>query len=431
MVAYLNAMKKLKLVGRVFLLAWVGCSGFNTILLAKEKDPAYGFYIKDHRKVASVPFDLIANLIIVPVKINNSDTLRFVFDTGVRSIVLTDTLEVRKQFFKAIRKTQLTGLGKGNSLTASVAINNQVSVGNLLNKNQTLVYLSEDILSLSELVGKPVHGILGYEAFKGFVVTIDFGIQQLIFYKPNAYKYRKSKGQKLPLQFDETKPYLDSVSVSYNGINNLKVKLLIDTGASHALSLDHTSDPNITIPEKSISGQLGRGLNGLIIGHIGRINAMQIGSYRFNDILASFPDTTNLPSDIGAKIKRQGSIGCEILKKFVVTIHFEQSYLVLRPIRRRMKEAFEHNMSGMEIISKGRNFHDFVINYVIDDSPAKEAGLLPGDTIISINNKGASRLTINEIYRFFQQGEGKQLNMLIKRSTGDVYFANVVLKKII
>ena len=59
--------------------------------LKKEED-IHGFHLIRGKNVARIPFELHSNLIVVPVKINVSDTLRFILDTGVSSMMLTLSL---------------------------------------------------------------------------------------------------------------------------------------------------------------------------------------------------------------------------------------------------------------------------------------------------------------------------------------------------
>ena len=134
----------------------------------------YGFFIADNHSWTRIPFQLHSNLIIVPVRVNDSDTLRFILDTGVSNTIITDPSAFRKKPLTLTRKVKLAGAGEGGSLTASIAIDNTLSMGGLRAAHHNLVLLDEDILKLSEYVGTPVHGIFGYEIFANFVVNIDF-----------------------------------------------------------------------------------------------------------------------------------------------------------------------------------------------------------------------------------------------------------------
>ncbi|MEZ4903564.1 MAG: hypothetical protein R2822_18260 [Spirosomataceae bacterium] len=100
---------------------------------------------------------------------------------------------------------------------------------------------------------------------------------------------------------------------------------------------------------------MGRGLNGVINGSLGRIDKVRFGKYELDNVLASFPDSVSFGMKFASRNDRQGNIGCELLRRFHVTFNYSEHYMVLKPIKRRMKETFEHDMSGMEIRAKGKN----------------------------------------------------------------------------
>jgi hypothetical protein len=132
-----------------------------------------------------------ANLIVVPVQVNDSDTLHFILDTGVSSLIVTNPDAVKNQKLNFTRRVQLSGAGEGKSLSASVAIGNEISMGRMKANHQNIVVLEEDVLKLSEYVGIPIDGIFGYEVFNNFVVSIDFVNREITLTKPESYKYRR------------------------------------------------------------------------------------------------------------------------------------------------------------------------------------------------------------------------------------------------
>jgi C-terminal processing protease CtpA/Prc len=95
-----------------------------------------------------------------------------------------------------------------------------------------------------------------------------------------------------------------------------------------------------------------------------------------------------------------------------------------------MKEPFEHNMSGIELMARGEDYHEFMVDRVIENSPAELAGLQQGDRVIFINNKSSKDVTISEIYKIFQKGEGKPINLMVKRGN-EVFFTTVNLRRLI
>ena len=402
---------------------------FLTAQKSQKKDDKFGFFLLGNSKFTRIPFQMHANLIIVPVHVNDSDTLHFILDTGVSSVIITNPDAIKKQKLNFTRRVQLTGAGEGQSLTASVAIGNRIGMGKMKATYQNIVVLEEDVLKLSEYVGIPIDGIFGYEVFNNFVVTIDFINRELLLTKPENYKYRSRQGDRYPIIIEDTKPYADVIALVEGG-HELPIRVVIDTGAGHALLIDKTADNQIQLPEKVIQAQLGRGLNGVINGSLGRIDKVRFGKYELENVLASFPDSLGFGVKFAARNERQGNIGCELLRRFRVTFNYTDRYIVLKPIKRRLKETFEHDMSGLELRAKGKDLKEYVVDRIIEGSPAWDAGLEEGDEVLFINNKSSDDLIISEIYKLLQKGEGKEITLLVRRN-GVIHFTKFQLKRMI
>ncbi|MVM39796.1 signal protein PDZ [Spirosoma sp. HMF3257] len=406
-------------------------------LAARGDDPQrmpdkdrYGFFIAGNRTWTRIPFQLHSNLIIVPVRVNESDTLYFILDTGVSNTIITDPSVFLKKPLTLTRKVKISGAGEGGSLTASIAINNSLSIGGLRAAHHNIVILDEDMLKLSEYVGTPVHGIFGYEIFANFVVNVDFQRRELVIMRPDKYKYRKHKGDRYPITIQDTKAYTDALSV-YDGQKSLPLRVVLDTGAGHALLLDRSrSTASMPIPEKNIRAQLGRGLNGVINGSLGRIQKIRFGRYEMDNILASFPDSLGFGMKLVNMPERQGNVGCELLRRFNVTFNYPDQYIVMKPIKRLMRESFEHDMSGMELRAKGDSYRNYYVDKVLSGSPAALAGLEEGDEVLFVNNSSAKDLSISDIYKILQKGEGKEISVLARRN-GQIVVAHFFLKRLI
>jgi hypothetical protein len=390
----------------------------------------YGYFLDKNRKSARIPFELHSNLILMYVRINDTDSLRFILDTGVSSIIVTDPDILKPDKLRLTRKVNLTGAGEGKSITAHVAIDNQFAMGRLHANHQNIVVLEEDFLRLSEYVGVPVHGIFGYEIFNNFVVTIDFAKKELILMQPDRYKYKSSKGDKHPLIIEDTKPFTDAVTLLADGREH-PIRVLIDTGAGHALLLNNTSGgDNFRLPEKVIRAQLGRGLNGVINGSLGRIEHVRLGRFTMDNIVASFPDSIAFSSKLRGGFDRQGNIGCEMLRRFKVTMNYKDRYMVLKPIKARLREKFEHDMSGLEIRAEGKDLRSYIVNHVQERSPAYDAGLIEGDQLLFVDDRAANDLNVSDIYKLMQLGDGKHIELLVKRK-GNIFFTRLTLRRMI
>lgn len=390
---------------------------------------AFGFVMRKNRNQVRIKFIFQANLIIVPIKINSSDTLRFILDTGVTTTIITDPkLPIIKEM-TAVRKVRISGAGDQEPLSATVMIGNRITLGEITGYAQNIVVLDQDALQMSEYIGMPIHGILGYDIFSNYVVTIDFFTRDIILERPEKYRYNRTKGMKFPITIEDSKPYFQALTLENNG-RSVPLKVVIDTGAGHAISLDANAQTGIIPPSQNVRVQLGRGLNGNINGCIGRVENLRLGNLALPRPIACFPDSADVSMKLTTNNGRQGNLGCEILRRFRVTFNYHDKYIVLKPIKKKISEPFEHNMSGMDLIADGKDFREYKIERIEPDSPADLAGLQPGDQLININGDLCKNLSISELYKIFQKGEGREVVLAIRRKE-QVFITTFVLRRII
>ena len=241
-----------------------------------QRDNFNGFsFQRPSKRALILKFKLINNLIIIPVKINDSDTLHFILDSGVPNMLITelgvgDKLEVN--YFKEI---ELSGLGAGEKLLAYASPNNNFNISGIIGHHQDLLILKEDIFHLSSRFGMRIHGIMGYGIFADFVVKVNYESNTITFYNKKKYKYKPHKKDIIiPIEIINLKPYiwanLQQKSEALNDTTTVPVKLLIDTGGGHAVWLDVSSDTRLEVPQKKKEAYLGKGMRGDIKGYLGR-----------------------------------------------------------------------------------------------------------------------------------------------------------------
>ncbi len=407
--------------------------GFKVLAQKKQAPTKFGFYFKGkHQKSAKVPFDLYANLIVIKLKIDRGDTLNFILDTGVSSFILTDPGLSQKIKLNYTRSVNIRGAGNEQFVTGKVSVGHTLSFGFVQIDHTSLVALDQDILQLSEYMGIPVHGIFGHELFERFVVSIDFSSKQITLTEPKYYKEKKRFGTKYPLVVTQSKPYIEVTAIAQKSDTYQPIRLVIDTGAGHALMLNTAENSNIVLPDKTIRANLGKGLNGNIDGHIGRVEKFKVGKYEFKDIIASFPDSLSFGSKFmfDSTATRQGSIGGELLRRFVLTFNYQEGYILFKPLAARYKETFEHDMSGMEVRARGTYLDEFHVTYVAPGSQADQAGVQVGDQIMFLNNKNYKNLTINDIYNQLSKKQGFGIELFLRRQS-ELKYVYFKLKRVI
>ena len=386
-----------------------------------------GFIFENPKKKSlTINFKTSSNLIIIPVAINHSDTLNFILDTGVNYPIITELPFVNKLSLNFLQPINIKGLGEGEQLTAYKSGNNVININGMVAYDQQIHMVIDESFQISQILGIPVHGMIGFNLFKDYVVKIDYAAHKITLIKPEYFTYKeKGKDIVLPLIFEQNKPFVKT-SIVTDKNEEVPVKLLVDTGASDALWLSTNSDSRISIPENHIETFLGRGLNGDLYGKKGRIGAIWMGPLVLYEPIVAFPDNELVDQLIGRN-ERNGTLGAEILRRFYVTMDYPNKRLILRP-NSKIKEEFNYNMSGLEVTNPMPGIPIFLINNIRKNSPAYYAGIQENDQIIDLNNSNHKTLTLNDINLLFQSHEDKKIKMTVLRN-GEQIETEFFLKK--
>ena len=371
----------------------------------------FGFEMQEGQNVAEIPIAMVSNLVILPVTVNKFLSLNFVLDTGVETTILTEPDYAPLMGVNLVRQITISGAGEQDSIKAFLGQGLTLELPNgIVGNNIDILVLDENYLRLSEQMGIKVHGIIGYEIFKRFVVEIDYDKPVLRLYRPDSYNPPR-RSQKLPITFNGSfKPYLNAV-LTNEGVRDT-VSLMIDSGASHALLLD-ADQTRIPRPSRTIETQLGTGLGGIITGDLGRVSNVEIGEYDFRDVIVSIPDQDdyNLAIKRGA---RHGTIGGEILYRLNPVFDY-QNQMVYFSKAKAFKSYFDYDMSGMYLISQGSFLDSLFVSNVRPESPADLAGIQRGDQILSINSLNYPPTTLNAFTSMLRKRPGKKITIRVIR----------------
>ncbi|MEQ9437967.1 MAG: aspartyl protease family protein [Cyclobacteriaceae bacterium] len=375
-----------------------------------------GFRMTNNRaKRVSIPFELQSNLIIIPVRVNNGEELKFILDTGVRTAILTNGLYV--EGLPDINDRMITLMGAGNEGEVSAYVSNGISFAlpeGVAAEGNAMLVLKEDYLRLDSYLGTRVHGILGYEIFSRFVVEIDYMRQEVVLHKPEYFKPRR-RFTRVPITIEDTKPYIDGIKLSVNDSTTVDIKLMIDTGASHSLMLNTASNDSIKVPDPHLSGYLGRGLSGEIFGHMARVPGLSIQDFDLEGVISSFPEEGDFLQVAHSRAEHNGNIGGSVLKRFRVIFDYANEAMYLHK-NRYFRQPFDYNMSGMELIAVGPLLETFLVSKVIDGSPADKVGIQEGDMVLSVNGLQFPELNLGLFSSMMSRRPGKRVRMKIYRS---------------
>jgi len=405
------------------------------------------FTLKNDLKSQKIKFKLLSNLIVIPIEINGKE-LSFILDSGVSSTVLFNLLPSDSLQLKNVETVFLQGLGSGNDVEALLSKDNTFRLKNIHNPKQNLFIIIHDKIDLSAKLGETIHGIIGYDLLKDFIVKIDYSNQVIKFYDPIKYKYSNCrKCETFELDFYKNKPFINAHASIYENQDLFPIKLLIDSGGSDALWLFENSKEQIQCPQLNFVDYLGEGLSGSIYGKRSRINKFKLGTFEFKEPTAAFPDSTSI-AFVKTYKERNGSLGGKILKRFKVIFDYPNKKITLKK-NRHFNEHFNYNMSGIDLVYHGqilvkereettfkveRGFESndatkivlsydykyrfkpsYKINQIREGSPAHEVGLMKDDVLISINSNLAYKYKLEELMYFFYNQEDDKIRLQIER----------------
>jgi len=400
-----------------FLLSGIGYTVSHAQDLEKVNIGVLGFSMPEGERSHTIPFELIDNLIVVNVVMNGTLPLKFIVDTGVRTSILTEKTFTDILNIKYSRKISIPVPGGQKVVDAYIAPNITMNLNGLVGKGHALLVLEEDLLELKNILGHNVQGILGYELFSRFIIEIDYQNKIMTLFTPKAFDKRnlnkRRKYHRIPITIEDTKPYC-LTTIQLNDSTEVEVKLMLDTGASHAMLLDIDSHKDIYYPERKVFSHLGRGLGGDILGYIGRINALDFAGFRFKEVISTFP-IKQFYDQGWDKIYRNGTLGGGIFSRFKIVFDFVNGYVYVKK-NKKFRKPFEFNMSGIVIKAKGLYLNNFEIITVRENSTAALADIQKGDAILRINGHLASEMELGEVHSMLNSSPNRVLRLELFRN---------------
>lgn len=394
-----------------------------------------------------INFEFAANLIVIPVEVNGVE-LSFVLDTGVSKPILFNLTENDSLDLKNTKTFYLHGLGADGKIEALKSSYNRFKIGDAVGSNQDLYVVFDSDINFTPRLGVVVHGIIGYDVFRDFVVEINYSSKYIRLHKPDVFKPKISKKwQSIPLEVHNNKPYLNATVTLGNSSED--VKLLMDTGSSDALWLFENKEKGL-IPNDSLffRDYLGKGLSGSVYGKRSKVKSFQLSNYNLMNVNVAYPDSLSV--DVNKIHKgRNGSVGGDILKRYNMYVDYSNEKLYLKK-NNYYKKPFRYNNSGIVLEHNGSMFvnerikvpstdgynethnpnaikidvsisHRMILKpmYRIVElrrsSNAYASGLRVGDILLGINGKEVFNMKLSQINEILFGKTGKPIRLKVER----------------
>jgi hypothetical protein len=356
-----------------------------------------------------IPFTLENRTIFLQVQAGGSRPYWFVLDTGWKYAVI-DLAIAKSLHLNLGDQVDVSGGGK-KTVMGNMLNNSPFSLVGLKDFSQPL-FLALPLNDLAKANGHEFSGILGTDFSSEFVVEIDYLSRTITLHDNMTYQYR-GKGQSFPVTFN-TAGWPEIQAAVIDGDRPAREdKFVLDIGNSAVpliLNRPFVESEHLLRPDRHTVPWLeGQGIGGGSDGSVGRIGGLQIGRFLIKNPVTVFSRAAN---GLFAATESQGNIGAMILEKFKVILDYKNNRVILEP-NARFDEPTDYNRSGLILEAVGENYRTFRIKAVADDSPASEAGLRMGDTLVAVDGQPVSELNLSELR--FKLQRAKACELLVER----------------
>ena len=350
--------------------------------------------------------DIFDTIVYLPVKINGQGPYSFVLDTGNDGPPILNEKLARALLIPLGKKSSIYGAG---SKAVDLYLIDRIAIAfNGLEFNAVpAATLPLDLMDPHW--GKRKDGLIGCSIFSTVVTDIDYANKTVRFYDPKDF--RSPAAEVVPIEVDGS-PFVRAKVFLYGTAQPVEAFMMVDTGVRITTFNVPFSRQNRLQAQspKCLATMTGCGISGECWGVVGRVQAIEIGPVRFENPVVDFSADAG-----GATVSDRfsGIIGSDILHRFRVIFDFQGKRMFLQK-NADFAKPFEFDMIGLRLVASGDKLDVVKIFHVADKTPAKAAGLLVGDEILTIDGRKASGFNWETLRAYFQR-PGKDVRLEIVR----------------
>jgi PDZ domain len=344
---------------------------------------------------AEVPMELASNAVFVPVRIGGRRPRSWLLDTASPGSAADPS-----------NSPQATPAGEAGQVALALP-------GVELLEPKLAVRSFAD---LGPWYGLRVGGVIGDDLLAGLVAEMDYARLSIELYDPRSYRARGHM-RKFPIRWVNGLPTINArVRVAGQTIEG---NFVVNTGGSsgvvvyRSLLAEQPSPPaaSKTIPGEAIDA------SGAQAATLMRGEWIDLGPIHISQPVVAVTEQSGASSPAASE-KRKGDlvagwIGGGILRKFRVVLDFPESAVYLEP-NRDFVFPIQADASGATITAAGDDLNQLEVRDVRPESPAAQAGLLPGDRIVLIDSDEASEYSLDQVRELLSQA-GHSPVLLVER----------------
>ncbi len=284
-------------------------------------------YAQTAKVPAEVSFEFLHNQIVVQAKINGKGPFNLLIDTDTDPSAIDAATAKELGLQVGPSGAPATGGGTETNLVYPTRLTS-VELGSVSAKDVAAATIN--LSKISERMGKPIHGILGFSFLKDRIIQIDYANSKLRFFALSPYPRIELTPNTvntiaMPFRREDGEVIIDSVF-----INNEKMRATLDTGSSGAFALTPEAIAILNLDEQAQDGQTKQsvGYNGTYENKSGLLKSVRLGRYSAESVPAEFW----LPNTGHDKKKFQVNIGNGFFQDFLMTFDFKSKIVVFERV---------------------------------------------------------------------------------------------------
>lgn len=339
---------------------------------------------------------------LLPVSVNGASDLLFQLDTGSPLTVIFGHQGTEEVPLRLGRGITIGGVGIGARAEGRVVEAIEIAIGPVKIEDLKALWLDwQNVPFFPSESHVFMDGIIGYDLFSRFIVELDTTNDLLRLHK-SLETVSDVSGRPISIDFKNRKPY-GKVEVIIDDDKPTPIirDALLDTGLNIQLELITPADATKAFPPlpEELVHSPSIGFQGKVDRQKGRIDQLEFGNQRFENVLIDFAEPH------GGASEGEAILGMGLLSRFGLVFDYPGQQLFLAE-RSDSFADFDLDMSGLEIVRRGERT---IVSNVVPGTSAAKANFRSGDTITQIEGFPASNL--KKARALLQSGDGKKISV--------------------
>lgn len=367
--------------------------------------PAHQEFVTEYaldRDVVEIPFDYVDHEILVKGSADKHADLTFLVDSGASSPVLDPAVVGAGYHLGDTRFKEAEGVTSAEQIWVS---DMRIGEGSNQARVTNIAALVSDLSQPSRVIGRKVDGILGLPFLDGFVTQIDYQRHVLRLYAPaqSPVLHLQPTGRQaylIDLTAGDAKRANSVLLVSGKLHEKYDYDFLLDTGFGGYVSVAEAAAVESGLLRKDTPRVAGA-------------NYSLSREFRSDKIRARYLWVG--PIDVSGHViqvdyrnsgqeGQAGIIGNRFLQSYDVTIDYRRHKLLLeRAGAPEEAEDAGRPALGFAVRDDGATLR---VERVVPASPAKRAGLHPGDEIVSVNGETVNNDSLRSVLKLLANPQG-------------------------